>query len=559
MGIYQQLKAQAELERRRRGIGSADKFAPYRFDPIRYIIEKLGWHPWAGDRAAGHPGQVEVLEDYRLALLQLHDRYDYENELRDANELEYWRPGQRIKNCFRIEAGHTVGKTKLASGIFSHFFDCFEPGVSYSFAPSAEQINDLLWKEIRTDRRAHNLPGRVMEIPELKHKPNHFAKGRAASNANDTGSERTQGQHEKYLLFILDEAEGVADFVYNAVESMSSGGIAVILMLANPRTRNSRFYRYRLRSNVENYRISCIYHPNVLADREIVPNAVRRDYVESMLEENAEIVPEHNEDDHTFELPWRPDVIYKPNPEYMFRVLGIAPANMADNTFIPLGRFEAACNREPVEQEPHKARIGVDVARYGLDSGTIYVRWNGRIWRHAQISGQNTNPYRRSIKGLCQDLIAKGVTDLQIRVDGGGGYASGIIDPLSIDSDFRKQFGKLSFHEVLNNGEPFDPKSYDDLVTEMYAHLGESLKTLAILNPPPLLEGDLTERIYGFANKAGYDVKRLESKDVFKKRIGRSPDDGDGCVLAVAPDFLFRGVPIPFVQGRAKVNLRGKG
>jgi hypothetical protein len=34
-------------------------------------------------------------------------------------------------------------------------------------------------------------------------------------------------------------------------------------------------------------------------------------------------------------------------------------------------------------------------------------------------------------------------------------------------------------------------------------------------------------------------VKKLEEKKKFKKRMKRSPDDGDGFVMAVAPDFLF--------------------
>lgn len=549
------LRAKAELERRRRGLTDGESFAEYQFDPQRYIIEKLGWHPWAGEHAE-HPGQVEVLEAYRLALLQLHERYDYEQGDKSLDELQHWHPGQQIKNRIRIEAGHTVGKTKLASGIFSHFFDCFPPAIIYSFAPSAEQINDLLWKEIRTDRRNSHLPGRVLEIPELKYKPDHFAKGRATNNAHGQGTERVQGQHGRYLMFILDEAEGVADYVYDAVESMTSGGIAIVLMLANPRTRTSRFYKQRSREDVHNFRVSCLFHPNVLADREIVPHAVRRQYVDSMLVDHAEEVPEHSMDDHTFVLPWQPNTIYKPDAEFMFRILGIAPANLADNTFVPVGRYEAACNRAPLKQEAHKARIGIDVARYGADSGTIYVRWNGRVWRAHQISGQNTNTYRTKLKQTCAWLIQKGVTDLQIRVDGGGGYASGIIDPLSIDMDFREQFAVLSLHEVHNNGTPTDEKSYDDFITQLYAEAGETIKGIAIQNPPPALEADLTERTYQFVNRSGIEVKRLEAKEKFKDRLNRSPDDGDGFVLAVAPDFMFRKAVVPMVQGKAKVNLR---
>lgn len=551
------LRARAELERRRRGLTDGDKFAEYQFDPQRYIIEKLGWHPWAGD--GEHPGQVEVLDAYRLALLQLHERYDYEQGNKSLDQLEYWKPGQVIKNRIRIEAGHAVGKTKIAAGVFSHFFDCFPPAIVYSFAPTAPQINDLLWKEIRTDRRENGLPGRVLDgIPELKHKPNHFAVGRATTDSHGRGTERVQGQHGKYLLFILDEAEGVADFVYKAVESMASGGIAIVLMLANPRTRTSLFYKQRSREDVTNFRISCLYHPNVLADREIVAGAVRRDYVTGMLAENAEIVHEHNSDDHTFELPWQLGTIYRPNAEYMFRVLGIAPANLTDNTFITPGRFEATCKREPESIEPTKARIGVDVARFGTDMGTIYCKHDGRLWRHRQIGGQDTNAYRIAIKALCEDLVQRGVTDLQIRVDGGGGYASGIVDPLRIDVDFLSQFKSVQIYEVHNNGVAQDESKYADTVTQMYAEAAETLNGYALIDAPPRLEQDLTDRLYGFVNKGGVEVKKLESKDAFKKRNGYSPDDGDGLVLAAAPDYMFvaNEVPTDFSFGNLTGNSK---
>lgn len=539
MATSVQVRARAELERRKRGNVGESPFAQYRFDPIRYIIDKLGWHPWAGD--TDHPGQVEVLQAYELALRQLHERYDYEQGNLTADQLRYWTPGQVIKNRIRVEAGHTVGKTKISSGIFSHFFDTCPPAIIYSFAPSYEQINDLLWKEIRTDRRSASLPGRVLEVPELKLTGNHFAKGRATNDSHGRGTERVQGQHGKYLMFIVDEAEGVADFVYDAIESMTSGGIAIVLMLANPRTRTSKFYKQRTRQDVANFRISCLYHPNVLADKEVVPGAVRRDYVEKMIDGHCEIVDKHDADSHTFELPWQPGVIYKPDAEYMFRVLGIAPANLTEKAFISVGRYDAACKRQPCSIEPEIARIGIDAARYGTDAGTIYCRHNGRIWRHAAIQGQDTNAYRDSLYTLFEWLQAQGVTRLDLRVDGGGGFAGGIIDPLKRDITLKAMFKTIRLVEANFGGLPRDESKYADLATEMYAESAETLNGYAIINPPPLLEEDLTDRQFTFVNKSGQTVRKLEEKDIFRKRHNqRSPDDGDGFVLAAAPDHIFR-------------------
>jgi len=81
---------------------------------------------------------------------------------------------------------------------------------------------------------------------------------------------------------------------------------------------------------------------------------------------------------------------------------------------------------------------------------------------------------------------------------------------------------------------------------------------------PGALQADLCERLYKWV-KAGpeevkRDVKQLESKDDFRKRHHRSPDDGDGCALACAPDYVFiRQLAMPLAQGVGKGGWGGVG
>jgi hypothetical protein len=111
---------------------------------------------------------------------------------------------------------------------------------------------------------------------------------------------RAQGQHGKYLMFVLDEAEGIDDYVWNAVDSMTSGGISIVLMLANPRTRSSQFHKAAGQANVKSFRISCLQHPNVVSGQEIVPGAVKRAYVDGMIDKHCEAVGADEPDNHTF-------------------------------------------------------------------------------------------------------------------------------------------------------------------------------------------------------------------------------------------------------------------
>lgn len=532
--------AQRRLQQAKKAKQAQNRFSPYRFDPTGYIKTFLGWEPWAG--------QQQVIDAYTLALHQQVERQEFELGNIPLDDLEWWQPGATIQNRIRIESGHTTGKTKLLSGLVSHFFDCFGPSIVYCFAPSYDQINDLLFKEIRVDRGNKDLPGRVLITPDIRYKGNHFVKGKATNDAKGKGTERVHGQHAKAQAFILDEAEGIPDFVWNAIDSMTSGGISIVLMAANPRTRISRFYKARSEPNVKSFRISCLDHPNVLEDKEIVPGAVRRDYVVDMLK-HCEVVEEHNPDLHTFELPWQPGIIYRPGPEYLFRVLGIAPANLSDNTFCPTGRYEAATKRlEPLSKDdPTKARIGVDAARYGNDLGTIYLRHEGEVRRVHEIAQQDGYIYYVKVKELCLALIAKGVKDIQVRVDGGGGYGSTCIDNLRRDVELNERptleypnrLEKFQVIEVLHNASPYTPETYYNLVTELYYCGGEALKELRLINPPQNLEVDLTERTYEHVIYGSRDVKKLTSKEQFKDKFNRSPDDGDGYVYCAAPDYLF--------------------
>lgn len=482
------------------------------------------------------------MEAYALSLRQQHERDAWENGEVTLDDLEYWQPGQIIQNWLLVDAGHNVGKTKEAAGLVSHFFDCFSPSIVYCFAPNDDQINDLLFKEIRTDRNGKDLPGEVLLEPRIKYRGNHFVKGKATNNSKGTGTERAQGQHGKYLMFVLDEAEGIPGFIWDAVESMASGGIVIVLVLRNPRTTTCQAHKLRRRENAQAFRISCLEHPNVLEDREIIPGSVRRQYVTNMLE-GCEAVGEHADDDFTFELPWQPGTIYRPSTEFLWRVLGIASSKGTDDTFCSPGRYEAAQHREPYDQDdPEEARIGVDAARYGNDKGTIYVRHAGRVWKDKEIAKQDGYAYYLAVKATCLKLKAKEVKRVRVRVDAGGGYHSTCVDNLRRDVDLKEW---VEVYEVHNNGLPRDEEKFADLVTEMYYHAGEALKVLRLDTASTSLEVDLCERQFDYViktsgKKTRLDLKQLVSKEKFKDKYGRSPDDGDGFVLAVAPDRLFK-------------------
>jgi hypothetical protein len=471
--------------------------------------------------------------------------------------------GLAAPQVFRVEAGHGVGKTAGAAVLVNWFFDSFAPSVVYTTAPTDNQVRRLLWKEIKSLRSGKGLPGKVLPSdPEMIVAANHFAVGFTTSDNGGQGTSRFQGQHGEYLFFVLDEAEGVPEFVFNAVNAMMTGGRVVLcLMLANPQTRTSAFYKAGQASGVQNYRLSVLDHPNVVQGTEIVPGATNRRWAQGMIAKHCDPIDAHDPDRHTFEVGYPVEIdgrefpagtIFSPDPEFCFRVLGIAPANLADRTFVASGRYQAAKEREPNNGDGHVCQIGVDCARFGSDYGTVYLLFRDVASRHAQVTKGDTMAYVEPIKKAALWARKHGATFLSVRVDGTGGFGAGVIDAVKADEEIRKAFtapenatpeerAKYGFrvHEVQFGAAAQDGDKYADLATEMYGESAETLLGVSLGAVPNELEGDLTERTFEFINRAGKTLRKLTSKDVFKRHKRRSPDDGDGFVLAAAPEHLF--------------------
>jgi hypothetical protein len=518
----------------------------YRLDPTAYIQEYFGWSPWSGEVYGGATGQKEVIDHYVLCIQQQLERVGYNNGTLKKKDLIVWQPDEAIRNTISIDAGHTVGKTKLSAALLNHFFDCFRPSTIYSFAPTSAQIKDLLWKEIRSDREGTSLPGRILNL-RLDAAPDHFAVGRATSNSSGTGSERVQGQHAKHIMFVVDEAEGVAEYVFEAIDSMKSGGeVAIVLVVRNPRTSSCTAHRLRDHKATMPFTISCLDHPNVREGRHIIPASVTREWVKEKIEDWCVPVDRHDIKKHTFEVDWLDGQIFEPvNTLFLWRVLGVVGEASATDALFQPHIYKAAVERsEPIglhTDETTFAAIGVDVARYGDDFGSGWTYHKGVAARFAQWSKQDSNVYFRDVRDEINRLHDAGVTHLSIRVDGGGGYGSGLIDRLDVTEEIQEMFAQFEVHEISFNGRANDPTAYYDKITELYANAALHAESCVIRNPPLELKADLTERKYSWVLRNRRDVMMLEPKKRFKARKRRSPDDGDGFVLAVASDTLVSG------------------
>lgn len=503
----------------------------------------MGIEPWAGRN--GKRGQLELVQDIG-------------ESVRRQLAGDVYAP-----KIFRVDSAHGVGKTYIAAGIVNWFFDAFTPSIIISTAPSRDQVELLLWKDIKSQRKGKGLPGRVLPgSPRMVKSENHWAIGRTTSDAGGQGTARAQGQHAKYMLFVVDEAEGVPAYQYEAINAMMTGGLVVIwLLIANPMTRTSAFHKLGKRAGVQNYVFSLLDFPNVVEGVDVVPGGTTRAWFNQMVCRHCELVPEHDEDRLTFSVPWEvraegedvgypPHTIFAPNAEFQFRVMGMPPATNAGDALISTARFEAAVARPLLAvRDMTVAQIGVDCARYGNDAGNVWLMQGLVLSREAELRQVDDWQYAAAMREAGLKAIRAGAKLLSYRVDGTGGYGSGKIDLIKADAVLLEAAAAagcvLVFHEVQFGSLPQDTERYADVATELHGELSEALKILSIPDPPEHLQSDLTERRAGFVVRNEKErrlyVRKLESKDEFKRRIrpARSPDDGDGAALAAAPERIF--------------------
>ena len=461
---------------------------------------------------------------------------------------------------FRVDSAHGTGKTFIAAGLVNWFFDAFTPSVTITTAPTRDQVELLLWKDIKSQRKGRGLPGRVLpETPRMVKAENHWAIGRTTSDAGGQGTARAQGQHAKFMLFVVDEAEGVPAYQFDAINAMMTGGVVMIwLLIANPQTRTSAFHKLGKQPGVQNYQFSLLDFPNVVEGTDVVPGGTSRAWLNKMIFKHCEVASQHDPDRLTFEVDWPvlaegedlshpPGTIFVPDAEFQFRALGVAPSTNAGDALISTARYEAATERLPLAGvSTEHAQIGVDCARFGSDAGNVYLYQGLTLTREAELRQVDDWRYAGEMKRAAFKALERGAKRISFRVDGTGGYGSGKIDIAKADLELIESAQaagcQLVFHEVQFNGVPRESEKYADLATQLYGDAAEALLLASIPETPEHLQADLTERRTRFVARNEKEhrryVRRLETKDEFKARIRppRSPDDGDGAALALADE-----------------------
>lgn len=421
-----------------------------------------------------------------------------------------------------VIASHGVGKSAIMGALTNWHFDVFQPGLTITTAPTANQVVDVLWKEVRKLRRGR--PGLLPKAPRMETAPDHWAMGLTANT-----SDAFQGRHEEHVLLVFDEAVGVDGQFWDGAEGMMTTPERRWAAIMNPTNPGSRAYREFCSGRWNVIQVSALTHPNVLAWLEgrpaPFPAAVQATWVDEKVRQWC--IPVAATLRELTDIEWPPGSGYwhRPGPEFESRVLGRWPSS-ATNTVWSQAVWELCLEQKPIPQEP--LVVGVDVARFGDDFTTIHARRGACSLFHEAYNSMDLVYTAGRVPEVARSLLEKGEDPQSVLIvvddDGVGGGVTDILK--SLNWDIVRQNGSARARE---------PDSYRNARSEMWFAARDKAADGRV-DVSRLSEGvraklmtQLMAPTYSF-DAEGRRV--VESKDQTKKRIGRSPDDADSFLMS---------------------------
>ena len=423
---------------------------------------------------------------------------------RDVLRVKLWSKQEEVLAALpshrrvAVKSGNGLGKGYCAAVAVLWFLYYHDPAIVLSTAPTFRQVRHILWRQVhRLYRGAADVLGGKMLDTRWEISDDRYAIGLSADS-----SDQFQGFHSENLLIVVDEAAGVGDDIYEAIEAVMTSASPRLLLIGNPTTVSGAFRRafYQERHLYKTVTISALDSPNVQQGRIVIPGLVTPEWVEER------------------EETWGKD-----NPIYRARVLGEFPEQEED-TLIKLSDIEAAARPEelpevivPGEYRPGaEVVLAVDVARFGSDSSVILRRRGDVV--------EEVHAYRRLDIMELAGWVAAAIREWspsRVFVDEIG-LGAGVVDRL-----------KEQGYDVRGINVARKARA-DGLFTnsraEGYWNLRELFASRKISIPPDnRLMGELAALRYGYDSVGRV---KIEGKDAMKKRGLPSPDRADALMLA---------------------------
>lgn len=400
-----------------------------------------------------------------------------------------------------IRSGHGIGKSTSLSWIILWFM-CTRPFPKIPCtAPTKHQLYDILWAELAkwmTPELKSELEWTKEKLYMKRYPENWFAVPRTA-----TLPDALQGFHADHLLYIIDEASGVKDIVFEPVLGSLSTDDAKLIMMGNP-TQLSGFFFDSHNKNRGKYSTGKISGED--------SKRVSKTFIQDII-----------------------DMYGLDSDVYRVRVAGEFPKSLPDS-FIQLDWAEE-CSKGTVSDKVYtRIDIGVDVARYGDDQTIICPVFDKkRQQRPIELNHNDTMQVTGVIVQLVERLRKEHIgMPIHIKIDCDG-LGVGVYDRLK-EVKREREWTTVTLYECHfgsagGKNKEDEPIEFSNSTGLMWGLLREKLRQKEIeLYYDDKQISQITNRKYRINSDGKIE---LEKKDEMKKRGLTSPDKGDALALSL--------------------------
>ncbi len=408
-----------------------------------------------------------------------------------------------VRRRLAMKACTGPGKSAVLAWIGWHRLACFggkdnHPKGAALSGEGRDNLRDNLWAELakwqaKSDYLTAAFNWNKEQISAKDHYRTWFLSARSyAKNANaESIGQSLSGLHSEYPFLLLDETGGMPATVGQKAEQIFTGGTVdgLIAQAGNPTSNSGLLYQTTVGGK---YNVITI-----TADPDDPKRTPRVDP-----EHAREMISQYGKD----------------NPWVMATILGLFPPGSINTLFGPddITRAMDKHHREE-EYSGSQKRIGVDVARFGLDATVLAPRQGLAAFNFVQMRNARTNEIAARV------IAAKAKFESEVEfIDDTGGFGAGVIDSM-IQSGHTPQ--AINFA-----GKPDDQK-YLNKRAEMWFRMSEWIKRGGALPKRPEIIKQFTTPTYYFSANGKF---QLEPKEAIVKRLGFSPDYADALALTFA-------------------------
>lgn len=393
---------------------------------------------------------------------------------------------------------HNTGKSTLLSwiilwvGLFK--FDAKIP----STAPTAPQLTRLLLPEVRKWRE--KLPKELKEAVTVKNDSVAFDTGNIAiaRTARKEAPEGLQGFHASFLCWIIDEASGVPNTIFEVIEGSLTGEKHLRIMTANPTRTDGYFYD----SHNKNRALWKCHTFNAEQSENVTKKSIERKRLE------------YGED----------------SDAYRVRVKGDFPKSSSD-TIIPMWLIEEAINREAGEINTYGAEVwGLDYADGGGDSTYLVKRRGNEFHSYEKCPVDGTHRQSQTALWLGMMYNTAKHKPKAIFVDAIG-EGSGVVSRC-----YESDLNHIPVIPIKGSQSAIRADVYFNKRAELFFNLKAILEDGGKMFDEDMAIGDLSAQRFKISKRGG--LLQAVGKDEIREHLGRSPDLGDAMALCCAQQVI---------------------